>query len=333
VGIAGLITDPVSLPVLRDGIETLAQMIQVSAIPGPPVIAIEATGALHRAWVVELERRSPGSVRLFAPSQTQAARSQLGSRRVKTDDRDCAALVWLARQGQGRPAVDRGTEPLLAAVRYRHGPVTERKALQQRLHDQRNTLCRGLSAPAGHGRALPIQSATGHAVMACAAAFAGRPPTLRALHARTPGRMTQTTARFWIDRWRRCLPLPADAQLRAHRLARDLDRYHGLQADITDVQTQITTLLARTPAQILTTPDHAPRRRRDPRGRVRRTEPAHHPVPDRRAPVRRDRAGARDVAVRHPDPTRADLPPRPGRAPRRADEHRLGAVPALRQLP
>jgi hypothetical protein len=28
----------------------------------------------------------------------QAARTQLGSRRSKTDDRDCAALVWLVRQ-------------------------------------------------------------------------------------------------------------------------------------------------------------------------------------------------------------------------------------------
>jgi transposase len=41
------------------------------------VIAIEATGSLHRSWVSELERLHPGAVRLFAPSETKAAREQL----------------------------------------------------------------------------------------------------------------------------------------------------------------------------------------------------------------------------------------------------------------
>jgi len=41
---------------------------------------------------------------LFAPSETTAGRGQLESRRIKTDDRDCAALVWLLRQGAGRGA-------------------------------------------------------------------------------------------------------------------------------------------------------------------------------------------------------------------------------------
>ena len=32
----------------------------------------------------------------------------------------------------------------------------DRKVAQQRLHDQLNALCPGLSAPAGHGRSLPV---------------------------------------------------------------------------------------------------------------------------------------------------------------------------------
>jgi hypothetical protein len=103
-GERGLIGEPVSLPVLRDGIEELERLIGMSGVPGPPVIGLEATGALHRAWAAEIERRWPGSLRLFAPSETTAARTQLGSGRFKTDDRDCAALVWLMRQGAGRPA-------------------------------------------------------------------------------------------------------------------------------------------------------------------------------------------------------------------------------------
>jgi hypothetical protein len=46
---------------------------------------------------------------------------------------------------------------------------------------------------------------------------------------------------------------PADAELRAQRLGRDLARHQRLQADIAAVEGQITRLLAATPGQILTT--------------------------------------------------------------------------------
>ena len=156
-GERGLIGEPVSLPVLRDGIEELDRLIGASGVPGSPVIGLEATGALHRAWAVEIERRWPGSLRLFAPSETTAARAQLGSRRFKTDDRDCAALVWLVRQGAGRPAEGEVVEAMLGTVRYRSQLVDARRVLQQRLHDQLNMLCPGLSAPPGHGRALKLE--------------------------------------------------------------------------------------------------------------------------------------------------------------------------------
>jgi transposase len=252
-GERGLIGEPVSLPVLREGIDTLAGLIAASGVAGAPRIGVEATGRLHHAWVAELERRWPGSVRLFAPSETQAARTQLGSRRSKTDDRDCAALVWLVRQGAGRPVAHDTVEGLIGAVRHRRGLVADRKVLQQRLHDQLQALCPGLSAPAGHGRALDLADPTGQAVLACAAAFAGRPPPLRSLQARAPGRLTTATARFWVDRWRRLLPPPDDAELRAERLGRDLARHQRLQADIAATAGQITQLLAATPGQILTT--------------------------------------------------------------------------------
>jgi transposase len=252
-GERGLIGEPVSLPVLGEGVEALAGLIGASGVDGPPTIGIEATGRLHHAWVAELERRWPGSVRLFAPSETQAARGQLGSRRSKTDDRDCAALVWLVRQGGGRPAATDTVDALLGAVRHRRGLVADRKVLQQRLHDQLQALCPGLSAPAGHGRALAVEGPVGQAVLGCAAAFAGRAPTIRSLQARATGRVTQATAGYWVDRWRRLLPPPTDAELRAERLGRDLARHQRLQADIAAVEGQLSRLLAATPGQILST--------------------------------------------------------------------------------
>jgi transposase len=251
-GERGLIGEPVSLPVLRDGVEELARLIAASGVAGAPVIGLEATGSLHRAWAAELERRWPGSLRLFAPSETTAARAQLGSRRFKTDDRDCAALVWLVRQGAGRPVEPDTVEALRGTVRHRRQLVHARRVAQQRLHDQLNALCCGLSAPAGHGRTLALESPTGQAVLACAAAFEGRPPSARSLLTRAPGRMTAATATFWTRRWKQLLAPPADAALRAQRLGRDLRHWQGLQADIADDERQLVALLAATDGQVLT---------------------------------------------------------------------------------
>jgi transposase len=252
-GERGLIGEPVSLPVLRDGVDELERLIAGSGVLGAPVIGIEATGALHRAWAAEVERRWPGSLRLFAPSETQAARAQLGSRRFKTDDRDCAALVWLLRQGAGRASAPSAVEALLGAVRHRRQLVDARRVAQQRLHDQLNALCPGLSAPVGHGRALKLEDASGGAVLACAAAFAGRAPSTRSLLARAPGRLSEANARFWVARWKRLLAPPPDAELRAQRLGRDVERWLGLREDIAALEAQIAELLAGTDGQILTT--------------------------------------------------------------------------------
>ena len=79
----GLVTEPVSMSVSRSGIGALERAVDGHACGHSQlVIAIEATGSLHRAWAAELERLHPGSVRLFAPSETRAARTQLGSGRV-----------------------------------------------------------------------------------------------------------------------------------------------------------------------------------------------------------------------------------------------------------
>ena len=245
----GLLGEPLSLPTSRAGLDRLGTLV---AGGGSPVFALEATGSLHRAWAAELERRWPGSLRLFAPSQTKAARTQLGTRRFKTDDRDCAALVWLARQGAGQPANDATVDALRAAVAHRRQLVLALKPLRQRLHDQRNALAPGLSAPQGHGRSLPLETSTGRSVLACAVDFAGRPPGVGSLKARAEGRLSDATATFWSARWRDCLPPPPDAKLRAARMGRDLARLDALREDIAFVESQIEQLLANSAGQILT---------------------------------------------------------------------------------
>jgi transposase len=251
-GERGLVAEPVTLPVVREGVDELCRRIAATGVEGVPVIGIEATGSLHRAWASELERRFPGSLRLFAPSETQAARVQLGTRRFKTDDRDCAALVWLMRQGAGRRPEEPALAALQGAVSYRRQLVAQLKPLRQRLHDQLNALCPGLSAPAGHGRALKLEDPSGQAVLACAVAFCGRPPRRCSLEARWPGRRMHSSVDYWLGRWRSLLAPPPDAELRAERLGWDLERLRSLLRDVERAERQLDELLALTPGQVLT---------------------------------------------------------------------------------
>jgi len=249
----GLRVEPITLPVLRPGLDELDRLIMLHRGLRPPVIAIETTGALHQAWVSELSRRFPGSVRLFAPSETSAARAQLGSRRFKTDDRDCAALTYLARQGHGRPVQADDQDALLASVRFRRGLLAERKPAQQRLHDQVNALCPGLSAPPGHGRKLDLTGVAGQAFLDCLVTFEGRPAAARSLRARAVGRLSDQDAQYWASRWKDCLPPPADTPVRVQRLARSVARWRQLNADIVGAGADMARLLTLTDGQILTT--------------------------------------------------------------------------------
>jgi hypothetical protein len=81
---SGRLADPVSLPVSRAGVESLEELLAGCGHGcGGPVIAIEATGSLHRAWALELERRHPGAVRLFRrrrPRPHECSWDRVGSR-------------------------------------------------------------------------------------------------------------------------------------------------------------------------------------------------------------------------------------------------------------
>ena len=90
-------------------------------------------------------------------------------------------------------------------------------------------------------------------MLCCAAAFAGRAPSARSLKARAGGRLSDATAAFWTCRWQDCLPPPPDAEPRAARLARDIERFEALREDIAFVDGQVEQLLADSAGQILTT--------------------------------------------------------------------------------
>jgi hypothetical protein len=248
-GERGLIGEPVSFPVLREGIDTLAGLIAASGVAGAPRIGVEATGQLRHAWVAELERRWPGSVRLFAPSEPRRP----GPSSARAAPRPMIVTVrrwsgWSARAPGGQPPPTRWMPCWERSVTGVAWSPTARSSSSGCMTSSRRCApgCPprpGMTAPPRPGR--PDRPGR--------AGLCGRPPTLRSLQARAPGRLTTATARFWVDRWRRLLPPPDDAELRAERLGRDLARHQRLQADIAATEGQITPLLAATPGQILTT--------------------------------------------------------------------------------
>jgi hypothetical protein len=71
---AGLVTEPLTLPVLRPSVEALDRLVRRYSAEVRPVFAIEATGGLHRAWA-ELQPAS----RIRRPA-TSPARSKIAGR-------------------------------------------------------------------------------------------------------------------------------------------------------------------------------------------------------------------------------------------------------------
>ena len=65
--------------------------------------------------------------------------------------------------------------------------------------------------------------------------------------------MFASSAGYWAERWKACLPPPADAVVRAERLGRSVARWQAIRADIAAVELDLETLLADTDGQILTT--------------------------------------------------------------------------------
>ena len=241
----GLVGEPVTVANSRAGIEQLVGLVG----GGDPVFAVEATGSLlHRAFAGELERRWPGALRIFPPSETHASRSRLAARRFKTDDRDCAALVWLARQGAGRPGIASPVEAMLAAVSYRRQLVLapRRRCVNGCMINSTAPPRRDCRSPGG---SWP-RAGAGDADRTRGAGLRRRVRRPRA------ERPFAQDARPWpADRrdsgvlgdaleetaWRR-RPTP---KLRAQRLARDVERFWALREDIAFVEGQIETLAGR----------------------------------------------------------------------------------------
>ena len=187
------------------------------------------------------------------------------------------------------------------------GLVADRKNAQQRLHDQLNTLCPGLSAPTGHGelgRSCRSSLRPARRCWRVRSVFAGRAPTPVA--DRTAGPAHQPHRRLLDHPLAGLFAAAGGCRATCRRLGRDLARYQALLADITAQEQEIKALLAGTQGQVLTSlPGVA--ENRAPRSRY---IACRSQVPRRRAPLLRNRPRPGDVSVRNPAQAGAGSPVR-----------------------
>ncbi|MET8538706.1 transposase [Streptomyces sp. NPDC005065] len=112
-----IIGEPIAFELTLPGAEALELAVRTAAHRVAAVsvrVGIEAAGHYHRALAATLRKRGLDVVELN-PYQVKMARAQLGQARLKTDVRDCMAMVELLVRGQGWPL--RGDEAATAEQR------------------------------------------------------------------------------------------------------------------------------------------------------------------------------------------------------------------------
>jgi len=95
-------------------------------------VGVEAAGHFHRALCWELDHRGLDVVELN-PHSVKLARGQVGAMRLKTDVRDCFAMVELLTRGQGWP-FHRQTDTIVAQQLW----VARRRRILEASKRQRN---------------------------------------------------------------------------------------------------------------------------------------------------------------------------------------------------
>ncbi|WP_431968703.1 IS110 family transposase [Actinacidiphila sp. bgisy160] len=144
-----IIGEPVDFALTLPGAEALELAIRSAVRHSGAVrvrVGIEAAGHYHRALAARL-RESGVDVVELNPYHVKLARGQMGQARIKTDLRDCMAMVELLTRGQGWPL--RADEAAMAEQRawvaHRRRKLQAAKVLGSQIHSLADTAFPGLT--------------------------------------------------------------------------------------------------------------------------------------------------------------------------------------------
>ncbi len=217
-------------------------------------VGVETAGHYHRTLVARLVAAGHDLVELN-PAQVKAARATLGARRLKSDLRDCAAMIELLVRGGGRPPQVRNAAMAgqAAWVAHRRRKVLARTALGNQLLGTLDLVFPGLDGcfddllDARAGRLLVGELADPDRMRRLGV------EGLRRFCARRGVQLRRPKAGQLIAAAQTALRLPAgEHTVRLAMLAADVALLTALDAEIAAAEVELAAVLADTPATVLT---------------------------------------------------------------------------------
>ncbi|MEV5543621.1 transposase, partial [Saccharopolyspora shandongensis] len=217
-------------------------------------VGIEAAGHYHQALASTLRGKGFDVVELN-PYQVKIARAQLGQARIKTDVRDCMAMVELLVRGQGWPLhrEDGAVAEQAALVAHRRRKLAAAQALSSQIHALADVAFPGLTACFRTGlesKALRMLLAT----LADPARVATMSPHELVRHAAGHQvRMVRPKAAEVIAAAASAICVPERQRVTTARLlAGDAARFDALLAELDACDQRLAEVLSDTPAAVLT---------------------------------------------------------------------------------
>jgi transposase len=253
-----IVQDPFGFSMTSTGARRFMDVVAAterSTGAGSVRIGIEAAGHYHRVLASTLHARGLDVVELN-PAAVKTARRQLGQARVKTDVRDCLAMVELLVRGQGWPFHRNVDQIALQAmwVGQRRRKMAACKALTNQVHALADLAFPGIASTFKTGFDSPTLRMLLSTVRGPAELAALDVEELVAHAAANGRRMLRPKARQVLAAASDALRLP-DGQQQAAQclLAREISALEQLHSEITHCDDTLAQILPGTPAAVLTT--------------------------------------------------------------------------------
>jgi transposase len=252
-----IVGEPFEFGLTVSGVDALTTAIDGVAkrvAAGSVRVGIEAAGHYHQALAATLRDKGFDVVELN-PYQVKIARAQLGQARIKTDLRDCMAMVELLVRGQGWPLhrQDGAVAEQAALVAHRRRKQAAAQALGSQIHALADLAFPGLTGCFRTG----LESKTLRMLLATIAeparVAAMSPAELVRHAAEHKVRMVRPTAAQVISAAAAAICVGEHQRATAARLlAGDMASFDALLAEQAACEQRLADVLPDTPAQVLT---------------------------------------------------------------------------------
>jgi len=252
-----VVSGPVEFALTTSGLAKFVDVVvraQQRTAAGSVRVGIEAAGHYH--WALAATLRAGGfDVVELNPYHVKMARAQMGQARLKTDLRDCLAMVELLVRGQGWPVHrrDDATAEQAAMVAHRRRKALAAKVLGSQVHALADVAFPGLTGC----------FTTGLEAKALRMLLATLPDPVRT-SAMEPGQLVAHAAQHGVRMLRpkaaqviaaageaMCVP-NTQREVAARLLIADVAAFEALRGDLVACDQRLAELLPDTPAGVLT---------------------------------------------------------------------------------